>query len=394
MSFFESLDLVPDDPLFAIPPLFAADARPYKVDLSLGVYQDDHGQNTVLECVRQAEKLMLERQLDKKYLTMDGHSDYINQTLKLIFGEGISRENIYAAQTIGGTGALGIGARLLRQISGNAFISRPSWANHQLIFSKAGLSVSEYPYYDFNHHRLLFDELCGAIKQMPAGSILLLHACCHNPTGVDPSDEQWRQLSALIKQQKLIPFFDLAYQGFGDSLQQDSSMVRYFYEQGHEMALAYSFSKNLGLYGERVGLLAVTAPHPEIRQRIGSQVKQIARSIYSMPPLQGERIAHTVLSTESLRQLWVEELNAMRTRIQAMRQQLASGLSAATQQDFSFIAMQRGLFSFCGLSAEQTLQIRQSHAIFMPSSGRINIAALNSHNIDHVVKALADTFKK
>lgn len=396
MSFFDCLELVPGDPLFAIPPLFAADKRPYKVDLSLGVYHDDEGNPTVLECVRQAEKEIVERKLDKKYLPMDGHDQFIDRTLKLIFGQNASRDSICAAQTVGGTCALRVAAGLLKQLANDTiYLSDPSWANHTLIFSKANLKVKSYPYYSPSKQAFKFDEMCQFLQTLQPGSILVLQNCCHNPTGIDPTFEQWQEISNLILKYHLVPFFDFAYQGFGGTLEEDASIVRYFRDQGHEMLLAYSFSKNLGLYGERVGLLAMTAESADTRSRINSQIKQIIRSIYSTPPLFGARTALTIFDSESLRKLWVEELTTMRERIRSIRKSLAQGLNAAmgNSKTFSFLQEQKGLFSFCGLTQEQTVLLREQHAIFMPASGRINMAALNSHNIDHVVKSLSLTLK-
>lgn len=396
MSFFDSLELVPGDPLFAIPPLFAADKRPHKVDLSLGIYYDDNGQATVLECVRRAEKEIVEKQLNKKYLPMEGEHQFIDRTLKLIFGEKASRDSICAAQTVGGTGALRIAAGLLKQLPNNTiYLSDPTWANHKLIFSKADLNVKSYPYYSPSEQAFKFDELCQLLPTLTPGSIVLLHGCCHNPTGIDPTFEQWQTISELMHKYRLVPFFDFAYQGFGGTLEEDAAVIRYFREQGHEMLLAYSFSKNLGLYGERVGLLAVTADSAEARDRINSQIKQIIRSIYSMPPLLGARIALAVFDSEPLRRVWLEELAGMRERIRHVRKSLAEGLNAAAKDPhaFAFLEKQKGLFSFCGLTQEQTVTLREQHAIFMPASGRINMASINSHNIEHVIKSLSLTLQ-
>lgn len=394
MSFFNSLDLIPGDPLFAIPPLFAADKRPNKVDLSLGIYHDEEGRAAVLECVRRAEKEVIEKNYDKKYLPMDGYDPFIDRTLKLIFGENATRRTICAAQTVGGTGALRIAATLLKIIGTDSiYLSNPSWANHTLIFSKAGLAVKNYPYYSSSEQAVKFDEMCQTLQKLPPKSVLLLQSSCHNPTGIDLTFEQWQEISKLIKKHDLIPFFDCAYQGFGGTLEEDAAVIRYFREQGHEMLLAYSFSKNLGLYGERVGLLAVIAESVETRTRINSQIKQIVRSLYSTPPLFGARTALTIFDSDPLRKLWVQELTAMRKRIQHIRKSLAEGLNAAmgNSEAFSFLEKQKGLFSFCGLSEKQTVTLREQYAIFMPASGRINMAALNSHNIRHVVESLSAT---
>lgn len=396
MSFFDGLELVPGDPLFAIPPLYAADKRPNKVDLSLGVYHDDNGRPTVLECVRLAEKEIVERQLDKKYLPMDGHDQFIDRTLKLIFGEDASRQSICAAQTVGGTGALRVAGTLLKILDTNSiYISDPSWANHTLIFSKAGLEVKKYPYYSASKQAAKFDEMCQTLQKLPPNSVLLLQNSCHNPTGVDLAFEQWQEISKLIQKHHHLPFFDFAYQGFGGTLEEDASVIRYFREQGHEMLLAYSFSKNLGLYGERVGLLAAIADSADTRTRIQSQIKQIIRSLYSTPPLFGARTALTIFDSDPLRKLWLQELKTMRERIQDVRKSLAEGLNVEMGDPgaFSFLQKQKGLFSFCGLTEEQTALLREKYAIFMPASGRINMAALNPHNISYVIKSFSATLK-
>lgn len=396
MSIFDPLQLVPPDPLFAIPPLFAAEKRPNKVDLSLGVYHNDEGLPTVLECVRQAEKEVVEKRLDKKYLPMDGHDRFIDRTLKLIFGENASREEICAAQTLGGSGALRLAGELIKQLPNDKlYISDYTWPNHLLIFSKAKLALETYPYYSAPEHAFRFDDMYRFLQTLPQGSVVLLQGSCHNPTGIDPTFEQWQELSKLILNRKLIPLFDFAYQGFGGTLEEDAAVVRYFREQGHEMLLTYSFSKNLGLYGERVGLLAVISNSPNTRTRINSQIKQLVRSIYSTPPLFGARTALTVFESDSLRKLWVQELTAMRERIQDVRKFFVERLNGEVGdiEDYSYLLTQKGLFSFCGLTEEETLQLREKYAIYLPTSGRINMASLNSHNLNYVTESIGATLK-
>lgn len=393
MSFFESVQLLPDDPIFGLPAVFAADPRQKKVNLGIGVYRDAEGKSTVLNCVRKAEQILLEQKLDKDYQPIDGHADFLHESLKLIFGnscKGIESKEIFAAQTIGGTGGLRLGSEFLAQeISKTIFISEPSWPNHKPIFTRANMAVHHYPYYDLNTHRIEFDQMRQAILAMHPGGVLLVHACCHNPTGMDLTFDQWKELSALVLKQKVVPFFDFAYQGFGNGLEEDAKPVRYFYEQGHEMLVAYSFSKNLGLYGERVGTLAIVTHHKDAAKRISTQVKQIIRGMYSTPPLHGARVAATILKSPELTAEWKQELTNMRERIKDMRKALVAGLLAQSQDmDFSFLNQQLGLFSFCGLSHDQVQSLRQHNGIFMPNNGRINVAGLNAHNMDYVIKSI------
>lgn len=393
MSFFQTLDLLPDDPIFSIPALCAADTRVDKVDLSLGVYHDENGRLTVLQCIRQAEEILFKQQLDKKYQSIDGNPEFVKQTLRLIFGESAPLNEIYGAQTIGGTGALRLAAEFLKDSVGSEiFIPEPTWSNHKLIFSHAHFTLNNYNYFDAETRTLDFESICDAIQKMPAKSCLLLQACCHNPTGVDPSLAQWQELSRLILKQQIFPIFDFAYQGFGQDLDKDAAAIRLFHSQGHNLAVAYSFSKNLGLYGERVGLLALSEPNKILRSHITSHIKQLIRSNYSTPPLHGSRLATTVLSSPDLRATWFEEIATMRTRISYMRKALMDGLNGEGSS-YSFLGKQQGLFSFCGLSPSQVTYLQKEFAIYMPSNGRINIANLNPHNIEYVVKALQSAFQ-
>jgi aspartate/tyrosine/aromatic aminotransferase len=393
MSFFESLDLLPDDPIFSIPTLCAADSRPNKVDLSLGVYHDENGRLTVLECIRHAEEQLFKQKLDKKYQPIDGNPEFIKQTLKLIFGENIPLNDIYGAQTLGGTGALRIAGEFLKKSVGSEiYLPEPSWSNHKLIFKHANLNLHNFNYYNPETRTLDFESMCYAIQKMPAKSLILLQTCCHNPTGIDPTPTQWKELSRLILKQQIFPIFDFAYQGFGKDLESDAAPIRLFQSEGHNLAVAYSFSKNLGLYGERVGLLALSEPNKITRNCITSHVKQLIRSNYSTPPLHGSRLAATVLASPELRAMWLLELDAMRTRISNMRKALMDGLNE-TGTTYSFLGEQQGLFSFCGLSPKQVIHLQKEFAIYMPSNGRINIANLNPSNIDYVIKALRATFQ-
>lgn len=395
MSFFESVTQLPDDPIMALPIAFAADTRPNKVNLGIGSYKDDEGLFFLLPTVKETEKKLLTKETDKEYLPIDGDPRLIQATLELIFGRSLLDSfpgGIYAAQAVGGTSALRIGSDfLLQETSKTIFISTPTWPNHKLVFTRSGLKVHHYRYYDELTHRLDFGGLCSDISNMPPGSIILLHANCHNPTGVDPTFEQWKELSTLIKKQKIIPFFDFAYQGFSGTVDEDAQAIRYFASQGHEMLVANSFSKNFGLYCERVGLIAVLTHHKEAVRRVGSQIKQLIRANYSNPPRHGARVIAEILQSDTLRSAWLEELGNMRNRMKQMRHALISGLQVKqSDKDWSFLERQNGFFSFCGLTPDQVQRLIKNYAIYMPSNGRINIAGLNAHNLNYVIEALND----
>ncbi|MBA3721818.1 MAG: aspartate/tyrosine/aromatic aminotransferase [Parachlamydiaceae bacterium] len=393
MPFFNNVELLPEDPILSIPIAFAADTRPQKVNLGVGTYRTADGAPLILTCVRKAENQILQKNLNKEYLPIEGDSEYLNCGLKLLFGPeftNIDPKNLFAAQAIGGSGALRIAGEFLsKNINKNIFLSQPSWPNHKQIFEHAGLNVGSYPYFDSKTNKLDFKGMCDAIKDMPPTSIILLQGSCHNPTGVDPSFEQWQELSRLIKQQQLVPLFDQAYQGFGQNLDKDAEAVRYFAKDGHEMFVCYSFAKNFGLYGERIGFLAVIASNPDAKLRLASQIKTIIRGNYSTPPLHGERIVKTILKNPELTQEWQTELENMRDRIKEMRLAFAADLIArGAHENYAFINKQNGLFSIFGLSQKQVLRLRDEKAIFMPINGRINIAGLTTQNLDYVVESI------
>lgn len=397
MPFFQPLELLPDDPIFALPTLFSKNENPNKVNLGIGIYKDEKGQSKVFDCVKNAEKDFLSKNFSKDYLPIDGNSQFIKSLLSKIF-HGIDSRSfdnplVYAAQTLGGTGALRIGSELLsRSLSKNIFIPEETWPNHALVFNTAKMHVHSYPYYDQETGLLQFEELCKAIKAMPKASVILLHACCHNPTGVDPSIEQWQELSALIKKQQILPFFDFAYQGFGKGFEEDAKAVRYFYTQGHDMMLAYSCSKNFGLYGERLGLLAVICTDTKSAANIPSNIKPLIRSDYSNPPIYGAHIATSILQSPILSTQWQNELSSMRLRCDSMRKLFAEKLCSRTsKRDFSNLFTQQGLFSFCKLSKDEVTSLRKNYGIIMPDNGRINVSALTANTIDYVVDAIIQT---
>lgn len=393
MSFFNDTPLLPDDPILSLPILFAEDPRPNKINLGIGAYKTAEGRPLVLTAVRKAESLILQKQLNKDYLPIDGDESFLKEALQLLFGHEhpiLQSNTIVTAQAIGGSGALRLGGELLAKlVSKTIFLSQPSWSNHKQIFEKSGLNVGSYPYFDPITYQLDFKGMCEAIRNMPPGSAILLHGCCHNPTGIDPTFEQWKELSTLIKQQKLIPFFDIAYQGFGQDLDQDAQAIRYFASQGHEMVVAYSFSKNIGLYGERVGFLTVIPGKSDLVAKVASQVKFLIRCNYSSPPLHGARIVATILKSPELAHEWKIELSNMCERVKEMRKALIAALLVKAQdKNFAYMHHQSGLFSFSGLNTDQVLRLRKEAAIYMPSNGRINIAGLNTQNVEYVASAL------
>lgn len=394
MSFFESITLLPDDPILQLPILFNADPRPKKVNLGIGSYKNEEGRSLLLPSVRKAETMLIAKEQNKDYLPIEGDARFIKLTSELTFGQAFLNSfhgGFFAAQTPGGTPALRVGAEfLVQEISKVIFIPTPTWPNHKPVFTRAGLNVHSYKYYNEHTHRLDFAGMCSDIANMPPGSVLLLHASCHNPTGIDPSFEQWQELSSLIKQQKIIPFFDFAYQGFKDTLEEDARPVRFFAEQGHEMLVANSYSKNFGLYGERVGSLSVLSHNKEATKKISSQIKQAIRGNYSNPPRYGASIVTEILQTESLKNQWIQELSHMRQRMKEMRHALIQGLQTkANHRDWSFMERQHGFFSFSGLNLEQVKRLIEEFGVYMPANGRLNVAGLNTHNLDYVVEALA-----
>lgn len=393
MPFFNTIPQVPDDPILSVAPAFEADSRPYKVNLGIGSYKTEEGKPLVLTSVRKAEEQLLQQHLHKEYLPIEGDAAFIRCALSLIFGMNslvLQSKQFVAAQTIGGSGALYIiGEFLAKFISKIIFMAHPTWSNHKQLFERAGLKIDHYPYFDHKTNSLDYNGMCRTIKNMPPGSVILLHGCCHNPTGIDPTFEQWQELSALIKKQQIFPLFDCAYQGFGKGIEEDAQAIRYFAEEGHEMGVAYSFSKNFGLYGERVGLLTMICDKTTLVPKLNSQIKHLIRSNYSSPPIHGARIVSTILQSPELTAEWKAELTHMRHRIKEMRQTLIDTLLLFSQKyDFSYLRKQSGLFSFSGLNPEQVHRLRQEKAIYMLSNGRINIAGLNMQNVSYVAEAL------
>ena len=394
-SLFESVELAPRDPILGLNEQYNADTRTGKVNLGVGVYYDDEGRIPLLKAVRQAEVARIEAQAARGYLPIEGIAGYNKGAQTLLFGQGsplIASGRVLTAQALGGTGALKIGADFLKQLLPNSkvHISNPSWENHRALFERAGFPVEVYPYYDAATHGLDFPAMLAAFKTLPEQSIVVLHACSHNPTGVDPTFEQWQQIVQVIKENNLVPFLDIAYQGFGEGIEEDASVVRLFAEYDLTMLISSSFSKSFSLYGERVGALTLVSSSQEESGRVLSQLKRVIRTNYSNPPTHGGTVVSTVLNTPELYTLWSTELAGMRERIRTMRIQLVEKLKAhGVTQDFDFVLAQRGMFSYSGLTAAQVDRLRDEHGVYAVGTGRICVAALNNRNIDYVAQSIA-----
>jgi aromatic-amino-acid transaminase len=393
-SILADVQLAPRDPILGVTEAFNADPNPNKVNLGVGMYYDDNGKIPLLECVRRAERQMLEDSPPRGYLPIDGLPEYDRAVQALVLGAdspAIKARRVVTVQALGGTGGLKIGADFLRRVDPGAqvWISQPSWENHLALFENAGFAVKAYPYYDAATHGLDLDGMLRALTNLPAHSIVVLHACCHNPTGVDLTAAQWTYVIQTVQQRDLVPFLDIAYQGFGDGLDADATVVRRFVEAGMPLFVSNSFSKSFSLYGERVGALSVVAQSSEEATRALSQLKRMVRTNYSNPPTHGGKIVATVLTSPELRRLWEQELAQMRSRIHAMRQQLVEKVQTrAPGFDFSFVTRQRGMFSYSGLSKEAVARLREQFSVYAIDSGRICVAALNSRNIDYVADAI------
>ncbi len=398
MSLFSAVPLAPRDPILGLTEAFQADTNPNKVNLGVGVYQDGTGKLPLLECVRQAEQRLAEDPKPRGYLPIDGLPGYTKAVRELVFGADsavVAAGRVVTVQALGGTGALKIGADFLRRFDPDAkvLISDPSWENHEALFTRAGFTVETYRYYDADARGVDFEGMLADLAAAPAGTIVVLHACCHNPTGYDLTEQQWGSVIETVTRAGLVPFLDMAYQGFSESLDADGAVVRRFAETGLPLLVSTSFSKSLGLYGERVGALSVVCADAEEAARLLSQDKIVIRTNFSNPPTHGAQLAATVLADPELRALWIDELAAMRDRIKAMRLRLVAGLEAAGITDMGFIATQVGMFSYSGLTKDQMIALRQRHGVYGTDKGRICVAALNEANIDHVCAALADVRK-
>jgi aromatic-amino-acid transaminase len=395
MSLFTAVEMAPRDPILGLNEQFNADPNPHKVNLGVGVYYDDNGKLPLLECVLEAEKQMMETPKARGYLPIDGIAAYDAAVKSLVFGaesEPVKSGRVATAQALGGTGGLKIGADFLKKVNPDAkvLISDPSWENHRALFSQAGFTVESYPYYNAAKRGIDFDGMLAALNAAAEGTIIVLHACCHNPTGYDITAAQWDEVVAAVKARKLVPFLDMAYQGFGYGIAEDGAVIGKFVASGQNFLVSTSFSKSFSLYGERVGALSVLCQDKEEAGRVLSQLKIVIRTNYSNPPIHGGTVVAMVLNTPELRALWEKELGDMRLRIKQMRIALVEKLKAAgVKEDMSFITTQIGMFSYSGLSKDQMVRLRNEFGVYGTDTGRMCVAALNSKNIDYVCASIA-----
>lgn len=394
-SIFSRVEMAPKDPILGLNEAFNADSRADKVNLGIGVYCDDSGKLPLLRAVKKAEESRIAKGLPKGYQPIDGPAAYNKAVQALLFGADsplIKEGRIVTIDSLGGTGGLKVGADYLKRLlpASQVAISDPSWENHKALFEMAGFAVSAYTYYDAKSHGVDFGGMIKSLQGMPERTIVLLHACCHNPTGLDLTAQQWGEVITICKSKNLVPFLDMAYQGFGEGIDADAAAVRLFADAGIPFLIASSFSKSFSIYGERVGALSIVTANADEAARVLSQVKRVIRTNYSNPPTHGGAIVTEILSTPALRKLWEEELAEMRERIQKMRVAFVDKLKAlGVKQDFSFVKKQCGMFSYSGLTSAQVDRLREEHGIYAVGSGRICIAALNTGNIDRVAKAVA-----
>jgi aromatic-amino-acid transaminase len=395
MSLFNAVEMAPRDPILGLTEQFVADTNPKKVNLGVGVYYDDNGKLPLLECVQKAEEKMMAAHAARGYLPIDGIAAYDAAIKSLVFGaesEPVKSGRVAAVQALGGTGGLKIAADFLYKLNSRAqvLISDPSWENHRGIFRDAGFEVGTYPYYDADKRGINFDAMLKTLNGAAAGTVVVLHACCHNPTGYDLTPSQWDQVVEAVKARKLVAILDMAYQGFAQGIAEDGLAVQKFAASGEDFFVSTSFSKSLSLYGERVGALSVLCRDKDEATRVLSQLKIVIRTNYSNPPTHGGQIAATILNTPELRALWEKELAGMRTRIKEMRSALVEKLKAkGVKRDFSFITQQVGMFSYSGLTKDQMVRLRSEFGVYGIESGRICVAALNSKNIDYVTESIA-----
>ncbi|GAA5315124.1 MAG: aspartate/tyrosine/aromatic aminotransferase [Candidatus Pelagadaptatus aseana] len=391
---FSELQPRPADPILGLSVKFAADSNPNKIDLGAGIYKDEHGKTPVLACVKAAEQFRVDNEESKAYLGSAGSAAFNTAMNTLMLGDHkvIAENRIRTLSTPGGTGALRIAGEFIKTCKPGAtiWVSNPTWANHQGVFTAAGLQVKSYPYYDYENKCLDFDAMIEALKQVPADEAVLLHACCHNPSGMDLSREQWQQVAELAKEIGFLPVIDMAYQGFGEGLEEDAYGLRLMADTLDELIICSSCSKNFGLYRERIGAVSVIGKSAEQADIIGSIVPAVVRVNYSMPPAHGAAIVETVLNSDELTQQWYGELQEMRDRINGMRQLLVNKLAEnGVTQDFSFITRQNGMFSFLGINPEQVQRLQDEHSIYIVGSSRISVAGISPDNVDYLAKSIA-----
>ena len=392
---FKHVEPFAGDPILALVEVFNAEPRPHKVNLGIGIYFDEAGKIPVLESVRRAEKRVVDAGGAKSYLPIEGAANFRSAVQSLLFGpahEAVTSGRVATIQSVGSSGGLKVGADFIKRWFPDSavWVSDPTWDNHRSMFEGAGMAVHSYPYYDAASGGVRFDAMLDTLRGLPTGSVVLLHACCHNPTGVDLSPAQWDTLVPLLIERGLIPYLDLAYQGFGDSIEQDAYAVRALATAGASFFIANSFSKSMSVYGERAGALSVVCPDAKQAEHVLGQMKFMIRRIYSSPPIHGGQIVAHVLTDVDLRPLWEAELAAMRTRILAMRKSLHSVIGAKVPgRNFDYFLSQRGMFSYTGLSAAQVDRLREEFAVYLVRSGRICVAGLNSGNVERTASAMA-----
>ncbi|MDB4836878.1 aspartate/tyrosine/aromatic aminotransferase [Marinomonas sp.] len=396
---FEHIQAAPADPILGLNDAYKNDENPNKINLGVGVYKDENGNTPILKAVKLAEERLLTKEQSKSYLSIEGSPTYCSAVQKLLFGQDhniIAKQLAKTAHTPGGTGALRVAAEFIKKhlTGATIWVSNPTWANHQSVFQSIGLEVGSYAYYNANSKSLDFEALLASLSQVPEGDVVLFHGCCHNPTGIDPTPEQWYQLAKLASKQGFLPLFDFAYQGFGQDLTEDAQGLRTFLEYVPEMLIASSFSKNFGLYNERVGALTIVCDNKDQAESAFTQVKRCIRTNYSNPPSHGSAVVSEILNDEELYSLWESELKDMRIRIHEMRSLFVNTLkSKGVEQDFSFISQQQGMFSFSGLTPDQVAQLRKEFGIYIVGSGRINVAGMTHSNMEPLCDAIAATLK-
>lgn len=399
MSLFSTIEQAPADAILGLTDAFKKDSNPKKVNLGVGVYQDENGQLPLLECVRLAEQELTSESRPRNYLPITGLPSYNQAVQGLVLGADsqiIADHRAVTVQGLGGTGGLKIAADFLKRVCGatKALVSAPSWPNHRNVFATAGFEVDTYTYYDANARGINFDRMVADLRAAQPGTVIILHACCHNPTGYDLNHNQWAEIIDVVASKSLIPVIDMAYQGFSESLEEDGWVVRAFADKIDNFLVANSFSKSFSLYGERVGALTLVCSDTDQAERVNSQVKIVIRTNYSNPPTHGAALVTKVLTNDRLYQLWVSELGDMRQRIKQMRAKLVEGLNAAgVDEDMSFITNQVGMFSFCGLNKDQMIRLRQDFSIYGTDSSRICMAGLNKSNIEYVSRSFAAILK-
>ena len=389
---FESIVAAPPDAILGLNEAFRSDSSSHKINLGVGVFKDPDGVTPVLDCVKEAERRLVEHESSKAYLPINGHGEYGSHVPKLLFGNSLEFDRTATIQTPGGTGALRVAGDFVKKMFPEAKIwtSDPTWANHPNVFAAAGLEVAKYRYYDPSTKGLDFESMLADLQNIPAGDVVLLHGCCHNPTGVDPSQEQWQQIGEVLRERRTLPLVDFAYQGFADGIEEDAAGLRSILASHDELLVCSSFSKNFGLYRERVGALVAVGRDAATATTVMSQLKKTVRTNYSNPPSHGASIVATVLNDSALTAQWQTELAGMRDRINGMRGLLVERLAAAgVDRDFEFIKQQRGMFSFSGLTKEQVDRLREEYSIYIVGSGRINVAGISESNVDYLCQSIA-----